>query len=196
MSPSSNNRLRSRFIAPDACSAPKIEAKSLFDASCLQIRSIIEFCVTGPMTEQVILPFLLKGTSGNLRCPKVEEILKESKGNKWPYPKTFNALKEAGVEYYVVHFSNEFNATYYGTFGTYQEAVPEGYKPELIAKEFSSESVKKSLIEHMQGKTTYTEFLIDLGKSGASHYKVVMEDRTVTYFNDAEDASHEERVPG
>ena len=56
----------------------------------------------------------------------------------------------------------------------------------FIAKK--SESVKKSLIEHMQGKTTYPEFLIDLGKSGASHYKVVMEDRTVTYFSDAEDA--------
>ena len=37
---------------------------------------------------------------------KVMEISRISKQEKWPYPKTFNSLKEAGVESYRTQVSD------------------------------------------------------------------------------------------
>jgi uncharacterized protein YbcV (DUF1398 family) len=126
---------------------------------------------------------------------KLEQVLVNSKENKWPYPKTFEALIEAGVTSYTVNFKDEFAAVFYGDFGTYQEPALPGFHPLKIAKAFSAQGVKESIIKHTQAKTSYLEFIADIASQGASHYVVDMPKRKITYYNPDESESHIENVP-
>ncbi len=126
---------------------------------------------------------------------KLEQVLANSKLNKWPYPKTFEALIEAGVTSYRVNFKNEYESIFYGNFGTFQEPALPGFHPLKIAKAFSAQGVKESIIKHMQEKTSYMEFLADIASQGASHYVVDMSKRKITYLNPDESESHIENVP-
>lgn len=88
----------------------------------------------------------------------VKNILKESKDNKWPYPKTFEALKAAGLQSYKVEFINSYHTSYKGTFGTFEEDSIEGYKALKLSKEFSAEGVKNAIIKHMKEHTHFLDF--------------------------------------
>lgn len=125
----------------------------------------------------------------------IEKILTESKTNKWPYPKTFEALKNASVDSYSVSFGNGFQAIYRGGFGSLQEKEPAGYHPVKVAKDFESKNIKNAIIKHVQQQTPFVEFLEDIASFGVSHYVVDMKLRTVTYFNPDESQSHVENVP-
>jgi uncharacterized protein YbcV (DUF1398 family) len=125
----------------------------------------------------------------------LEQILINSKSNKWPFPKTFEALIEAGVTSYSVHFGAQFKSIYQGNFGTFQEETLSGYYPLTTARIFSAQGVKDSIIKHIQEKTSYVEFLADIAAFGASHYVVDMAKRRVTYFNADETQFHIENVP-
>lgn len=126
---------------------------------------------------------------------KLEQILENSKLNKWPYPKTFDALIDAGVTAYSVNFKDQFESIYYGNFGSFQEDTPSGYSPLKIAKIFSAQGVKNSIIKHIQEKTSYMEFLADIALQGVSHYLVDMSKRIITYYNPDETEFHIENVP-
>lgn len=125
----------------------------------------------------------------------IEQIVNQAKKDQWPYPKTFDALKEAGVVSYAVHFSQVYKAEYKGTFGSWFESAPEGYHPISVSSEFSGEGVKTAIIRHMEKKTSYVECIQELGRAGVSHYLVDMNARTVTYFNPSESESQVENVP-
>ncbi len=125
----------------------------------------------------------------------LKQLLLESKLNKWPYPKTFEALIKAGVSSYTVHFGEGFQSLFQGSFGTYEEPAPQEYYNIDIAKTFSAQGVKDSIIKHMTEKTSYIAFLRDIAGFGASHYVVDMSKRTITYYNPDETQFHIEVVP-
>lgn len=125
----------------------------------------------------------------------IKEILQDAKNNKWPYPKTFEMLKDAGVEEYDVQFIEKFDAHYKGDFGVLQEPTPVGYIVPLHVGNFSQEAIKTALKNHIAGKRNYVEFLLDMADAGVTHYKVSMKDRTVTYYGENVNNFHQEIVP-
>lgn len=125
----------------------------------------------------------------------LKKVLQESKENKWPYPKTFDAIKKAGVSSYTVHFAGHYSSTYTGSFGTYEEKGLDGYKPLTASKSFSKTGLSQAVINHAVKKSHYLDFLKDAAASGSTHYVVDMEKRTVTYYNVDESASYQELVP-
>lgn len=125
----------------------------------------------------------------------IEKILTEAKQNKWPYPKTLDALRAEGVTSYKVTFKNDYQAIYKGEFGTWKEATPNGYQAVLTATTFDSSKVQKAIMNHIEKNTSYTEVLVDLAASGVAHYLVDAVKRTVTYYNNDESMNYSETVP-
>lgn len=156
------------------------------------LRSISGVTVEGWLSNKLKLSRRGKNT---MSTEAIEKILTESKINKWPYPKTFEALKDASVDSYSVSFENGFQAIYRGGFGSLQEKEPAGYRPVKAAKDFDAENIKNAIIKHVQQQTPFVEFLADIASFGVSHYIVDMKQRTVTYFNPDESQSHVEHVP-
>lgn len=126
----------------------------------------------------------------------ITNILKEATINKWPYPKTFEALKANGLVGYEVRFSPYYKATFEMNTG---EIVVEhnldGYVPVAAQPPFNSHHIKKAIEKHIVEQTHYVDFLHDITANGATHYKVDIAQRTVTYFNDLENQHHTEYVP-
>lgn len=125
----------------------------------------------------------------------LEQLLATSKKERWPYPKTFEAMKALGMESYDVYFAQDYKTEYKGTFGEWTEGAPEGYHPIAVSSIFSAAGVKAAIMRHAEKKTDYIGFLEEIGQAGASHYRVDMATRAVTYYNPAETGSHVELVP-
>lgn len=127
---------------------------------------------------------------------KITDILKHAKETKQPYPKTFEALKEAGVISYEVRFKERYDGKYTCTFGQYQEPQLPNFTPVKVAPNFSKEEVARVIKRHIEEKTDFaTELLHELGAAGVSHYKVDMKDRTVIYYDENERNSLKEAIP-
>lgn len=125
----------------------------------------------------------------------IKEILIDSIENKWPFPKTFQMLKDAGLQRCTIYFSDSYKSIYEGSFGTFKGESLQGYTPLETAQEFSAEDFKNALMYHIKNNTHYLEFLKDAARCGVSHYRVDMNARTVTYYNPDESQSHIEVVP-
>jgi uncharacterized protein YbcV (DUF1398 family) len=121
-------------------------------------------------------------------------IAKESKEQKWPFPKTFEALMDAGVRSYTVRVS-DCNRLYDTSEGELHDMPLEGFKPLAIAHSFSKQGILDALQLNREKKTDYLGFLSNIAKSGVSHYIVNMADRSVTYFDSSETKFHKEYVP-
>lgn len=127
----------------------------------------------------------------------ITNILKEATINKWPYPKTFETLKANGLIRYEVRFSPYYKATFEMNTGeTLVEHNLDGYVPVAVQASFNNHNIKKAIEKHITEQTHYVDFLHDIAANGATHYKVDIAQRTVTYFNDLEDQQHIEYVPG
>lgn len=126
----------------------------------------------------------------------VEQILNAAKQERWPYPKTFDLLKELGVNSYTVKFIDGYDASYYGIDGgvLYKEEPPEGYHRLQATRQFSPKMVENAIITHARDKTSFFSFLDGIANAGASHYVVDMKTRMVTY-NDSQDQFYAESVP-
>ena len=111
---------------------------------------------------------------------QIEKILSESKTQKWPYPKIFDALKEAGVEFYEVDVST-YNITYYGSGKTWQEPAPKGFVVISIDNNFDVKEIQAALERNRRKETTYVQFLQGIARAGVGAYRVDMAERTVTY---------------
>jgi uncharacterized protein YbcV (DUF1398 family) len=125
---------------------------------------------------------------------KIFAIAKESKEQKWPFPKTFEELKNAGVLSYQVEIEN-CDRIYTTSAGKVFEAKPEGFQTLKIADSFSKQDIIDSLQRVREKKTDYFGFLKDIAASGVHHYIVNMNDRSVIYFNKTGSQSHKEYVP-
>jgi len=125
----------------------------------------------------------------------IQIITQEATRNKWSYPQQFEALKNAGVTSYDVHFINGYRYAYTGDFGVWSEPVPAEYVSPPLSNVFSDDKVKDALAARAQGKTTYLEFITNLAAAGVSHYTVDMSLRIIHYYNESEDHYYEQIVP-
>lgn len=124
----------------------------------------------------------------------IANILKRAKTEQWTYPKTFELLKEAGVQAYEVNLA-PYKALYNGTFGTWEELAPEGLSMFAINKLFNRDGVIKALKCHQRKETTYTEFLKDIASAGIMRYAVDMRHRHVTYYGRDSGDYYREEIP-
>lgn len=126
---------------------------------------------------------------------KIQRILEASAHQKWPFPKTFEALKDAGVEYYCVTLSPYERVDFGGEF-SWTTIVPSVEIPSLkINSLFSAEKLKEALQHHQKEKTSYLAFLQAAAEAGVHHYRVDMAARTVTYYGVETKNYHTEFVP-
>jgi DNA-binding MarR family transcriptional regulator len=126
----------------------------------------------------------------------IAHILKEAKDNRWPYPRTFEALKKAGVESYRVSWANgHYYGLYKGSFGEFKETAPEGFKSVPIATMACPEDTQNAIVRHQQKKTSFVELLAEIAKAGISHYDVDIQQRTVRYYDLNNALIREEHVP-
>lgn len=125
---------------------------------------------------------------------KIQEISKTSKAERWPFPKTFNALKEVGVEYYDVEISTH-QITYHGNKQSFVEPPPPGFQMLNVADVFDAILVKKAIDKHQKEKTSYLDFLKDITKAGVQSYRVDMFKRAVIYKGNNPGEEHIEKVP-
>ena len=128
---------------------------------------------------------------------EIAQILTKAKAQRWPYPKTFQALKNIGVESYVVSLLEGIDAIYQGSFGVWIEAVPSDYISQGfdVDGSFYPSEIQAAILKHVQKKTSYLEFLRDIAASGVASYIVDMQAATVTYFNIDKTQSYQEIVP-
>ncbi len=125
----------------------------------------------------------------------IEAIQHEAAVNKWPYPKTFEAFKTAGLKSYRVVLGDHYQVIFEGDSGIFEQTGLDGYSPLKAAKTFSQEGVKQAIYNHMGGKTSYVQFLADIANAGVTHYVVDMNSRAILYYNVDETTFHRENVP-
>jgi uncharacterized protein YbcV (DUF1398 family) len=112
---------------------------------------------------------------------RIEEVVTKGKREQWPYPKIFDALKEAGVEYYEADVASH-NIVYHGVGGTFTEAPPLGFRPLVPNLLFDRGGVQRAIQRNRAKQTGYRQFLGEIARAGIVKYRVDMKARTVTYF--------------
>jgi uncharacterized protein YbcV (DUF1398 family) len=136
--------------------------------------------------KEIIMP------AAGLNKKRVEEIFTKSKQEKWPYPKIFDALKDAGVEYYETEVATH-GIIYHGSGDSISEPPPLGFTPLKVSADFDAAGVKLA-IERNKTKPDYMVFLQEIASAGVVRYRVDMSARTVSYLGGAGQA-YVEPVP-
>jgi len=124
---------------------------------------------------------------------RVREISERSKRERWPFPRTFEALKDAGVESYRFDVST-CETVFKGNQGA---PVPEplaGADRVDISPVLVAAAVSAAIKRHMMEKTPFLEFRADAAHAGVQAWEVDMRARTCTYFG-RDDNRHVEQVP-
>ena len=129
-----------------------------------------------------------------MNVQKVAEISRISKAEKWPYPKTFNSLKEAGVESYRTQVSNH-ELTYTGGGKNWIEKTMSDHDAISVANTFSRSDVVQAIQKHTLEKTSYDSFLQGIAAAGVVCYIVDMVRREISYQGVNAGESHVEKVP-
>jgi uncharacterized protein YbcV (DUF1398 family) len=123
----------------------------------------------------------------------VEEVATKSKQEKWPYPKIFNALKDAGVEYYETDVATH-HLVYHGSGDSFTEAPPPNFTPISPAATFDAAAVRQAIQRNQSKQTDYSQFLQEIAAAGVVKYRVDMSARTVSYLGSASE-QYVEKVP-
>jgi len=123
----------------------------------------------------------------------IEEIATKSKVEKWPYPKIFNSLKDAGVEHYETKVANH-EITYFGGGKSFQEPITSEVVTLAISDQFNENAVQEAIRSNQSKGSTYMEFLEGIAGAGVNSYQVDMSERTVTYMA-ANGEKYVEKVP-
>jgi uncharacterized protein YbcV (DUF1398 family) len=124
---------------------------------------------------------------------RVREIERRGAQEGWPYPRFFEALKEAGVLYYVRDVPRHV-ITYVGAAEQHQALPPVGFRDLKTADRFDAQALKKALARIHRRETTYPQFLAEIAAAGVLSYRVDMAKRTVTYMG-GQGETFVERVP-
>jgi len=123
----------------------------------------------------------------------IEEIAEKSKTEKWPYPKIFNSLKDAGVKYYETSVSTH-EIVYHGSGESWVEPAPEGFVTLEVSPAFDAAGVRDAILRNQRKETNYTEFLRGIAAAGCTHYRVDMNAREIAYMGGKGEA-YIEKVP-
>lgn len=122
----------------------------------------------------------------------IEEIAEKSKTEKWPYPKIFDSLKAAGVEYYETSVSTH-EIVYHGSGESWTEPAPEGFATLEVSPAFNGAGVRDAILKNQRKETSYTEFLQGIAAAGCTHYRVDMNTREIAYMGHGQ--QYVEKVP-
>ncbi len=168
----------------------------LNDLELTRLKDILnKLIVTG--TNIMPSGWLTKGERKMVNKEQVLKIIKLAKEEAWPFPKTFDSLKEAGVVSYAVSWQNgkyhsQFNLADNSSLAGEKIASLEDIK---IADEYLENKAKNALLTHQQGKTSFVEWVLEMANAGVASYLVKMSDRTVHYFSFDSSQSFVEVVP-
>ncbi len=124
---------------------------------------------------------------------QIKEILAQAAAEKWSYPKTFDALKAAGVESYDVKVA-QHEIIYHSADGDLREGPPAGFKPTPANGTFNQDGVIAAIRRSQRKEITYPQFLQEIAAAGAHTYRVDMAERTVSYQG-AQGEKYVEKVP-
>ena len=123
----------------------------------------------------------------------VQEIAERGKREHWPYPRIFDALKDAGAESYDVEVSHH-RIVHRGGGSQWVEPVPTGWTTLPIADRYDESALNLALRRVQEKKTDYLQFLREIADAGIRSYRVDMKSRTVTYSGRPGE-EHVENVP-
>lgn len=129
-----------------------------------------------------------------MNIEEVKRILEASTRERWPYPKTFQALLEAGVVSYRTNLANN-QTVYTGATNEYKEPNDAAATDLEVAELFQIEAVKRGLLHHQTYQTPFSDFLKDMAAAGVQFYEVDMTKRTINYTSGKSDESYVETVP-
>jgi uncharacterized protein YbcV (DUF1398 family) len=123
----------------------------------------------------------------------VHGIGERSKRERWPFPKTFEALKGARVASYRFDVAT-CETKFLGDQGeSLREPLP-GSEPVEIAPTLNAAAVVAAIKRHMLERTPFLDFRRETALAGVSHWEVDMRERTCTYFG-RDGGTHVEQVP-
>ena len=126
---------------------------------------------------------------------KVLEISKVSKAEKWPFPKTLNALQEAGIESYDVELTSS-SIVYHGSGKQLKEEHVESLtKMPPLGRIFNVKALKEAIHIHQVKRTPYSEVMKEVVKAGIPRYRVDIHKRSCTYFGNAPGEEYTEFFP-
>jgi uncharacterized protein YbcV (DUF1398 family) len=118
-----------------------------------------------------------------LNRKRVEEIFTRSKQEKWAYPRIFDALKDAGVEYYETAVATH-DIVYRGSGDAIPEPPPPEFTPLKPGAGFDAGGVKLA-VERNKTNPDYVVFLEEIARAGVVRYRVDRFAREVSYFGAA-----------
>src|SRR5262245_22840993 len=124
---------------------------------------------------------------------RVAEIAGQSKREKWPFPRTFEALKAAGVASY--RFDVPSCETLFRD--PQGSAVAEGIAsaPRVeVAPALDPAAVAAAIRRHITEQTPFLDFRGEAARAGVLFWEVDMSRRTVTYCGE-DGGQHVEEVP-
>ncbi|MBS0604486.1 MAG: DUF1398 family protein [Verrucomicrobia bacterium] len=125
---------------------------------------------------------------------KVLEIATTSKAEKWPYPKTFHALLEAGVESYEVDVATH-RIVYFGDDKRLVEEPPAGFQNLPIADKWNPQGVKDAIEFNRNVTPDYQVFLKGISSSGVIAYRVDMHKKHISYLGREKGQEYAEKLP-
>lgn len=108
------------------------------------------------------------------------------------FPDVVKALMEIGVESYSVDLVRNVKTFYMPNGETHSKTFD--YHGPRIADDFSGDGVVSALREIQAGRTTYSEFLKQIMKAGATSYQVFIRGMRAVYVGRKGDL-HIERFP-
>lgn len=123
----------------------------------------------------------------------MQEVAERGKREQWPYPRIFDALKNAGVESYDVEVSNH-RIVHHGGDVEWVEPPPPEAVTLPIEDRFDEDALKLALRRVQEKKTDYLQFLREIADAGIRSYHVDMNSRTVAYAGRPGE-EHVETVP-
>lgn len=125
---------------------------------------------------------------------KIEEISKVSKAERWPFPKTLTALKDAGVDYYNVDLTT-YEIVYHGDGKTMKQSGVLSFEHPPKKGSFDQNALVKALRKHQTEGTSYKDCMKEVIEAGILRYRVDIKERTCTYFGSSKGESYIEKVP-
>lgn len=110
----------------------------------------------------------------------IKECTDLSLAGKITFPEVVKKLIDVGTERYIVDLVG-MRKWYYGLNGEIHSEVLAFEGPQ-VAKDFSAQSIKDTLVDIQQGRIKYSEFLHRIMEAGCSHYEVFLQGKQAVYF--------------
>jgi len=124
---------------------------------------------------------------------RVQEISEQSKQERWPFPRTFEALKAAGVASYRFDVRT-CETVFQGLQGPPLAEPLGGASPVAIAPSLDAVAVGNAIKRHILDRTAFLDFRGEAASAGVEYWEVDMGARTCTYVG-PDGERHVERVP-